>query len=34
MPVYVLYGGQLIDKEVNRPARSTHAASDLPAPAV
>ena len=33
MPVYVLYEGRLIDKRY-RPARSTHAASDLPAPAV
>ena len=33
MPVYVLYEGRLIEKRY-RPARSTHAASDLPAPAV
>jgi hypothetical protein len=33
MPVYVLHEGRLIEKRY-RPARSTHAASDLPAPAV
>jgi hypothetical protein len=33
MPVYVLYGGRLIEKKY-RPANSGHAASDLPAPAV
>jgi hypothetical protein len=33
MPTYVLYGGRLIEKRY-RPARSTHAASDLPAPSV
>lgn len=33
MPVYVLYGGRLIEKRY-KPAVHTHAASDLPAPAV
>ena len=33
MPVYVLYGGRLIEKRY-RPAAPQHAASDLPAPAV
>jgi hypothetical protein len=33
MPVYVFYGGRLIEKKY-RPANSGHAASDLPAPAV
>ena len=33
MPVYVYYGGRLIEKRY-RPAVHTHAASDLPAPAV
>ena len=33
MAIYVLYGGRLIEKRY-RPARSTHAASDLPAPSV
>jgi hypothetical protein len=33
MPTYVLYAGRLIEKRY-RPARSQHAASELPAPAV
>jgi hypothetical protein len=33
LPVYVLYEGRLIDKRY-RPARPSHAASDLPAPTV
>jgi len=33
MPVYVLYGGRLIEKRY-RPAPLQHAASDLPAPAI
>jgi len=33
MPVYVLYGGRLIEKRY-KPAVHTHAASDLPAPAI
>jgi hypothetical protein len=33
MPTYVFYGGRLIDKRY-RPANSSHAASDLPAPAI
>jgi hypothetical protein len=33
MPTYVFYAGRLIEKRY-RPARSQHAASELPAPAV
>jgi hypothetical protein len=33
MPVYILYGGRLIDKRYV-PAKAQHAASDLPAPSV
>ena len=33
MPVYILYGGRLIEKRY-KPAVHTHAASDLPAPAI
>ena len=31
---YILYGGRLIDKRYRPAAAATHAASDLPAPAV
>lgn len=33
MPVYILYGGRLIDKRY-APAKPQHAASSLPAPSV
>jgi hypothetical protein len=34
MPVYVLYGGRLIDKRYLPAQAASHAASELPAPAV
>ena len=34
MPVYVLYGGRLIDKRYCPAPAAAHAASDLPAPAI
>ena len=34
MPIYVLYGGRLIDKRYCPASPAAHAASDLPAPAI
>jgi hypothetical protein len=34
MPIYILYGGRLIDKRFRPAPAAAHAASDLPAPAI